>query len=75
MVVLWVDNDSVLHCINRGRTDVPELQDLIRELGSLCMEGAVWIRAVHISSHDNTFTDACSRGTLGGLQALAGGRR
>ena len=74
-VVLRVDNVSVLQCVNRGRTEIPELQDLLRELGSLCMEGAVWIRAVHITSHDNAFADACSRGNLSGLQVLAGGRR
>jgi hypothetical protein len=74
-VVLRVDNTSVLQCVNRGRTEVPELQDLLRELGSLCMEGAVWIRAVHITSHDNAFADACSRGNLSDLQAIAGGRR
>lgn len=73
-VVLMVDNEAVLHCVNRGRTEVPELQVLLRELGSLCMEGAVWIRAAHISSHDNAFADACSRGNLSVLQALAGDR-
>ena len=54
----------------QGKTEIPELQDVLRELGSLCIEGAGWIRTVHITSHDNAFADACSRGNFSGLQAL-----
>ena len=76
MLVIRTDNAAAEAVINSGRSSNLAMQPLLRVLGRACADFRVVVYAMHISSTDNVFADACSRGRVHvrDLQALAGSR-
>jgi hypothetical protein len=72
-VVLFCDNQAVVHIINKQSTRAPHSMALLRQLVLTCLNHNILCRAKHIPGHNNSVADALSRGQLEKFKRLAPG--
>ena len=61
--LLWCDNSSVVHILTNRTTRSPEMMALLRRVWWLLDSAGVDLRVRWISTHENDFADALSRGS------------
>ena len=60
--LLWVDNSAVVHILTNRTTRSPEMMALLRRVWWLIDSAGIDLRVKWISTHENNFADALSRG-------------
>jgi len=70
-VTVWCDNESVVAIINTMKSKVPEIMDLIRPIVAQSLEQNFVLKAVHLSSEENSIADALSRFQMDKFRQLA----
>ena len=61
--LLWCDNQSVVHILENRTTRSPEMMALLRRVWWLLDSSGVDLRVRWISTHENDYADALSRGS------------
>ena len=61
IVILRVDNEALVHVLNKQTSKDEKVMFLIRKLVLLCLRRNIQIRAVHIFGAENLLADALSR--------------
>lgn len=61
IIVLFVDNETVRHCILRGNSKLRYIRDAARQLLRFQITNNVCFRIHRVSTHDNVVADALSR--------------
>ena len=64
--LLYCDNESTCHVINKGKARHPFTQACLRELVWYCALNNAWLKVVHLKSSDNRISDLLSRWSLPG---------
>ena len=62
-MLLWVDNQTVVHVLTNRTTRSPELMQLLRRLWRLLDTAGIQLTVRWIASKDNELADALSRGS------------
>ncbi len=60
-VTLYIDNQTVVYCINKGASRSPDMMSLIRSLYMLLALYDIECRAIYLSTYENSSADALSR--------------
>lgn len=60
--LLWCDNQSVVHILTNRTTRSPEMMALLRRVWYLIDKAGIDLRVRWISTHENDYADALSRG-------------
>lgn len=61
--LLWCDNQSVVHILTNRTTRSPEMMALLRRVWWLLDSAGIDLRVRWISTHENDYADALSRGS------------
>ena len=67
----YCDNQGVLEVINSGRSKVPRVMDLVRDLTLCTLQHNFYFRAVHVPGINNNIADCFSRFQMERFHQLA----
>ena len=63
-IILQCNNSATVTFINRMKSDIPEVMDLLRLVSKTCLKFQIWLKAVHIPSNLNLNYNDISRDRL-----------